>query len=305
MRVLVTGASGFIGARVVRALLGAGHDVRALLLPGDRAVRLDEVRDRIGVLHADLADAEAMARAIGTSRPEGCLHLAWYAEPGLYLHSPRNLDALRASLAMLEPLAAIGCRVFAAAGTCAEYEPADHALDEEAPTRPDTLYAACKAAFGMVGGRFARGTAMRFVWGRVFHLYGPGEDGRRMVPALIDALLDGRRFPATEGAQRRDYLHADDVARGFVALLSDDASGAYNICSGEPVTVRALMERVAAIAGRPDLVAFGAQPARDWDPACIVGDNRRLRGLGWSPDIALDAGLAAVLEERRQARAER
>jgi nucleoside-diphosphate-sugar epimerase len=146
---------------------------------------------------------------------------------------------------------------------------------------------------------------MRFAWGRVFHLYGPGEDGRRMVPALMDALLEGRRFPATEGTQLRDYLHADDVARGFVALLSDAARGTYNICSGEPVTVRALMERVAALAGRADLVAYGAQPARDWDPECLVGDNRRLRELGWAPSIALEVGLGAVLDERRRARGDR
>jgi nucleoside-diphosphate-sugar epimerase len=300
VRVLVTGAAGFIGARVVRELLDAGHEVTALLRPGGAAPRLAAVHDQIAVARADLEDRTAVAAALAEARPQGCIHLAWYAEPGLYLQSERNIPALEASLALLAALADAGCASMVAAGTCAEYAPVERALAEDAPTRPDTLYAACKLAFAVVGQQLAAARGVRFAWGRVFHLYGPDEDPRRLVPALMGALMAGREFAASSGDQVRDYLHVDDVARAFVVLLERQAPGVYNIASGERVAIRNLMETIGRIAGRPELIRFGAQARRAaWDPPTIVGDNARLRDLGWSPGIDLVSGLGALFDERR------
>lgn len=291
MRILITGASGFIGSHAVRELLAADHAVMALALENDPLWRLRDLLDRIQVLRGDLADLDGVRPLLKQWQPGACLHLAWYAEPGKYLHSPENVPALINSLNLLRELLQLGCRQFVMAGTCAEYDTTLGYLNEDSPTRPATIYASTKLALGLIGQQLAAAAQARFAWGRIFYLYGPYEDKRRMVPALIDSLLNGRPFSATAGEQVRDYLHVADVAKGLRILLEQSADGMFNLASSQPLTVRQLMETIGEITGRSDLIRFGALPYRNWEPPFICGDNQRLRALGWQPQYALRAGL--------------
>jgi nucleoside-diphosphate-sugar epimerase len=295
MRVLLTGAGGFIGSHAARALLASGCEVAAVLRPTTSTARLQEVIDRLTVVRTDLADLPVLRQALLDWRPDACLHLAWYAEPGKYLHSPQNIPALTASLALLEELARAGCKQVVMAGTCAEYDTDRGLLREDGPTRPATVYAASKLALDLVGQHLAAAAGVRFAWARLFYLYGPGEDEKRVVPAVIRALMRGEPFPATQGEQVRDYLHVEDVAAGLVTLVTQGAAGVFNVASGVPVTVRQLMETVGDLLGRADLLRFGAVPYRDWEPSFICGDNQRLRGLGWAPRFTLREGLAETV----------
>jgi nucleoside-diphosphate-sugar epimerase len=166
-------------------------------------------------------------------------------------------------------------------------------LTEESPTRPLTLYAACKLSLFEVGQQLGALVGMGFAWGRVFFPYGPGEHPRRAVPSAIDALLKETPFPATLGGQVRDYIYVSDVASALRILAEADAAlGPYNICSGIPVTMRSVFETVGESIGRPELIRFGAIPYRDWDPPFLCGDNSRLRSLGWTPTVSLTDGVA-------------
>ena len=290
MRVLLTGASGFIGARVARQLAARGHEVTALSLPGDRLERLAGIEARLAA--CDLHDAASLEALVSQARPEGCIHLAWYAVPGLYLHAEENLRSLEASLGLLRQLLAAGCRHVVMAGTCAEYDTEAAAmLREDGPTRPATLYAACKLATCLVGEQLAAKSEARFAWGRIFYPYGPGEDPRRALPSLVRTLLEGKSFDATAGDQVRDYLHVDDVAAGFVTLLEAGAQGIYNLCSGAPYTMKEIMTAAGAALGAESRIRFGALPYRSWEPPRICGDNAKLRTLGWSPRYDLASGV--------------
>ncbi len=176
------------------------------------------------------------------------------------------------------------------AGTCAEYDTSLGYLREDGPTRPETLYAAAKLSLCLVGQQMAAENGFGFAWGRLFYLYGPHEDNRRMVPALLSTLLRGESFPASLGEQIRDYLHVEDVASGLCALTRQGTSGVFNICSGTPVTVRSLMETAQEVVGHGS-VQFGAVAYRQWDPPIICGGNRKLRDLGWNPRYTLKEGL--------------
>jgi len=294
VRALVTGGGGFIGAHCVRELLRRGHDVTVLARPEDPLSRLGGVRDRVEIVRGT---REALPQdALRRCKPEACLHLAWYAEPGKYLDAERNIDCLTGSLALLRNLIAQGCQRFVGAGTCFEYEMRDTALRETDPARPATLYAAAKLALCETGQQLARQKGSRFAWGRVFYPYGPEEDPRRAVPGVINALLDERPFPASSGEQVRDYVHVEDVAGGFAALVEAEAQGVFNLCSGAPVSMRALFTALGSQLGKAELIEFGKFPARGWEPPYIVGDNARLRALGWTPRHNLASGLAQTID---------
>lgn len=297
MTVLVTGAAGFVGSHVVRRLLEAGDDVAALVRPGNPRPRLKDLEKHIRLLEADLQDTDAVAAHLAATRPDRCIHAAWYAEPGKYLPSPKNLDSLRASLSLLEALAAAGCRHVVGVGTCFEYEMGDQPLREDSPAKPFTLYAASKLAFSLVAAQRAPQLGMGFAWARLFYLYGPYEDDVRLVPAAVRTLSEGREFKASDGAMVRDYLHVADVASGLTALSKQGLEGTFNVCSGEPVTIAALMQTLGELLGRPELIRLGAFPKRDWDPMYVCGDSRKLRTeAGWSPRFSLRGGLADTIE---------
>lgn len=205
------------------------------------------------------------------------VHAAWYAEPGEYLTSSRNLTCLSGTLELAQAFAAIGGRRFVGLGTCAEYDPSDGLLTTDTPLAPSTLYAACKASAFQVLQCFYAGDGASFAWCRLFYLHGEGEDERRLVPYIRRQLAAGHDVLLTRGDQVRDFIDVRDAARMIVDVALGDEQGAVNICSGEGVTVRELAERIADEYGRRDLLRFGARPENAFDPPRVVGVRKDFR----------------------------
>jgi len=189
-----------------------------------------------------------------------------------------------------------GCGQILGAGTCAEYAPSREALREDSPAKPETLYAAAKFSCGLLGRQLAEHAKVTFAWGRIFYPYGPGEDERRLVSSASLSLLRGKPFAASQGEQGRDYLHVEDVALAFCIMLEKKAEGVYNVSSGESVSVRGLLEMIGNLTGRGNLIQFGSRPGPTWDPPFILGDNQKLRALGWQPRVKLEEGLQTTLD---------
>jgi nucleoside-diphosphate-sugar epimerase len=296
MKIFITGGSGFIGQRTINYLLDGSSEIELLAVTRSHNIRgLGDTDSRITWARADITNSIEMQRLLGAFKPDVCLHLAWYAEPGKYLTSHKNLLMMQTSLDLIQAAAATGCKRFVAAGTCAEYTNQDRPLLEEDPTAPSNLYSACKLAVCHIGNSLATEHNMAFVWGRVFYLFGPGEDQRRVIPSVTHSLLANQKVPATSGEQVRDFLHVDDVAAAFVALCKNNCEGLYNISSGNPVTMRTLLETTAQIVGTPDKIQFGSRPKNLFDPPYIVGNSQRLQNLGWSPQYSLLEGLREMV----------
>ena len=292
-RVLVTGASGFVGRHALAPLVERGFEVHAVRRshPGPEAPAV--------VWHAaDLLEPGAAERLCALIRPTHLLHLAWYAEPGLYWRSLENLRWVEASLSLLRAFAAAGGRRVVAAGTCAEYDWAAAARCDErsTPVRPATLYGACKAALAAIQHAHAAEAGLSQAWGRLFFLYGPDEHPTRLVASVATALLQGREARCSSGEQRRDFLHTADAADAFAALLDSTVEGPVNVASGESVPVSHVVSVIATLAGNPGLVRMGARPTPAGEPAELGAAVDRLRDeVGWRRRRSLEQGLAEVV----------
>ena len=291
--VLVTGADGFIGRHALPLLLERGFEVHATSLRPDAPSG-----DGVSWHAADLLLPEDVQRLFERVRPSHLLHFAWYAVPGRFWTSAENHRWVRATLDVLERFAANGGRRVVAAGSCAEYDwSAGVCAEGSTPLRPSTTYGLCKRVTGELLGSFAGTHGLSAAWGRVFHLHGPGEQPPRLVPSVIEALLRGEPALCSHGEQIRDFLHVEEVADAFVALLASDVTGAVNIASGVPVRIREVVAHLAASLGADDLVRLGALPAAESDPPVLLADVRRLRDeVGWRPRYSPTEGLDRTIQ---------
>jgi nucleoside-diphosphate-sugar epimerase len=295
-RVLLTGASGFIGRHCIEPLLALDYEVHAVSLNA-RPVVSDDVSG-VRWHSADLLDANCVNALVSEVEPTHLLHLAWYAVPGKYRTSPENLRWVQASLELFMAFAERGGRRVVGAGSCIEYGREDAPCVEGTTTlAPLSLYGSCKHALQVVSEAFAREAGLSAAWGRVFFLYGPHEHPDRLVAHVTRSLLTGERVRTTHGNQVRDFLHVADVATALVALLDSDVRGPVNIASGAPIALKDLFGKIAEVTGRRDLLEVGALPAPADEPPVICADVTRLRDeVGWSPQYDLDRGIEDTVE---------
>jgi nucleoside-diphosphate-sugar epimerase len=272
--IAITGATGFVGRQVLKYLSQGDHNIKILTRKPQIAdqyqanIKVIEVEnlfhEKIELLTEILKDVEIL------------IHLAWYAEPGKYLTSSLNIDCLTGTLNLAQAFSLAGGKRFIGIGTCFEYDLDQCLLSVDTPLKPKTIYAASKASAFQLLTQILSISKVEFVWCRLFYLYGEGEDYRRFVPYLKQQLSNGEIAELTSGEQIRDFLNVQDAGRMIAEEALGSHQGATNICSGIPVTVRQLAEKIADHFNRRDLLKFGSRPDNLIDPPCVVGVRGRI-----------------------------
>ena len=285
-RILITGAGGYVGRRIVAALAGKA-DVMALdrrALPG------------METLVCDLSDASTVKQAVATARATHLIHSAWYVEHGKFWTAPENRDWVGYSQNLLHAFHDGGGRYALGLGTCVEYAPQDGALDEAtAIVAPETLYAQCKDDFHRWAQTFAQDSGLVFGWARIFFPIGLDEPPQRLVASVARHLIAGTPAPCSNGAGVRDFLDVRDTGAAVAAIALAEGHGIYNVGSGQGVTIAQVARRLGELAGKPALVEIGALPDRPGDPPSLVARVERLAATGFHRVHNLDQTLADTL----------
>jgi nucleoside-diphosphate-sugar epimerase len=292
-KVLLTGATGFVGCHAITPLQIKGYEVHTV---GNRSVG-DEFA---GVIHhqADLLDTAQMEQVISAVQADQLLHFAWFLKPGEYLASFHNIEWVHATLKMLRLFEENGGTRAVLAGTCFEYDMQRGFLTEDiTPAESTSLYGTCKNALRQMVAAYSEQSGLSTAWGRIFFVYGPHEYPSRLVASVINAVLRGEEAHCSHGRQIRDFMHVQDVADAFIALLETRVVGTVNIASGQPISIRDIAFKIAGQAGREDLVKLGVHPVPANEPPVILGDPRKLNNIvGWKPSISIDNGLAMTID---------
>jgi dolichol-phosphate mannosyltransferase len=300
-RALLTGAAGFIGACLTRRLLDEGHAVELIVRPGSDRWRLEDLSGSVSVHEADLRDRAAIDAAVDAAAPDWVFHLAAH---GAYSWQDDARDILESNalgtLNILQAAVRRGFEAFVNAGSSSEYGFKDHAPAESEAAEPNSAYAVGKTTATLLCSQMAVEHRLRIVTLRLYSVYGPWEDPRRLIPTLVAHGLRGELPPLVDPLTARDFLHVDDACDAFLLAATrsaDGTNGIYNLGSGIQTSLRELVATARAVFDIAVEPRWGTHAQRAWDASVWVADPAKIaRELGWSPRVTVERGLQDFAE---------
>ncbi|HZT83577.1 MAG TPA: GDP-mannose 4,6-dehydratase [Gemmataceae bacterium] len=315
MRILVTGVTGFAGGHLAEALLGRGHEVVGLCRRPEWPAAWAHLAGRVALHGGDLCDGARTEAVLRELRPEAVCHLAGYAHVGRSFREPEAAWAgnLTATLALYEAVRrGVGSPriLFVGSGLIyGEPDRPDAALTENCPLRPESPYAASKAAADLASYQYGRGFGLCIIRARPFNHIGPRQSPEFAVAHFagqLAAVERGERPPVLETGNlspRRDLTDVRDVAEAYALLLEKGRPGeAYNVGTGQAWSMREVLDRLLRLTGLRVEVRQAGGLVRATETAAIRADATRLRQeTGWSPRYSLDQTLADTLDYWRHA----
>ena len=299
-RVLITGATGFVGANLVRRLLSDGHEVHALVRSGFQAWRIDAIQSDLCLHTLDMADADAVSRAVAAIRPEWIFHLAVH---GAYSSQTSIREMIATNLVstvnLVEACLATGFEALINTGSSSEYGFKDHPPSEMDWLEPNSAYAVTKASATLYCRMIAQTHRANVTTLRLYSVYGAYEEPTRLIPTLIAHGLRGALPPLVNPEIARDFVYTEDVNDAYLraAQATLEAGAVYNVGSGTQTTLRELVETARRIMQIERTPEWGSMPERTWDTRTWVADPGAIQqALGWQATTSFADGLRATVD---------
>jgi nucleoside-diphosphate-sugar epimerase len=289
-RILVTGASGFVGMSTLRPLLNLGYEIVGTYYRGRPPRDID-----VSWRQVDLLSEEEAIEAVEKVKPDILLALAWDMSSGNY-SSLNNLVWLAKTITLMRAFADSGGKRLVVCGSSAEYDWScgDSCFDEtETPLHPATLYGRAKVALYWAFLAICREYRIRGTWLRPFFLYGPHEAPHRLIPFFIRSLLAGTEATCRSANLQRDYLHIDDAGNAIANVIDQSTEGPINIGSGIAIPISEIVLEIGHQLGAESLIRLEEQPTRE---PIVRASTKRLREGGWTPKIELADGIRQTIQ---------
>lgn len=284
-KVLVTGGTGFIGRHTIPFLIKKNYEVHILS-------RQEKKINGVYFHCCDLFDEQLLEDIIKEIKPSHLLHLAWYVEHGKFYESIENLFWVEASLRLIRIFAKYGGKRVAITGTCAEYDWSYKLLSEsETPLKPSSKYALAKHNLMQLLIGFSKDLHLSLAWCRIFFLYGPFEQPSRLVPYIINQLLDDKEVEIKNATSLRDFLYIEDAADALVETLDSAFEGPINITSGNAYSIGDIANEISK--NLTNTMCYNnLGPFTDQGSDILQADIRCLKEkIGFSPSYDLSIGL--------------
>ncbi len=285
----MTGATGLIGKETVQPLLDSGFEIYAFTT----GKKYNDAR--VNWLQADILDYTKIQMLLSQIKADYLLHFAWFTGED-YLSSPINYKLRDASLNLLTEFKEYGGKRAVFAGTCFEYQFKDTPLKETDTLNPTTIYAQCKNQLREQAQDYAEKNALSFGWGRIFYVYGHGENEKRLVPYIINSLKNNQKTIINSGPLLRDYMYSKDIAAAFAKFLDSNVTGCVNIAAGQGIYIKDIALEIAKQLDKTHLLEFIDNVGNQ--PLVIVGDVGRLNSeVDYKIQYKLEQALEKILEE--------
>jgi UDP-glucose 4-epimerase len=296
-RAFVTGASGFIGAAVVRRLLAQGWDVAVLQRGSSLGQRLHGLEPRLRAIVSGGDAVAGFAAELREWQPAAVFHLGWAGVGNVHRNDAAvQLGNVQFACELASVCADCGVRHFIGAGSQAEYGPKRVLITESECPTPTTLYGAAKLSACVLTQRICELAGLRHAWLRIFSTYGPGDNPDWLLPSLIRQLLAGQRPSLTACEQTWDFLHVDDAAAAFEAVAARSATGIFNVASGVELPLRQVIEMVRDLVNPQGELGFGEVAYRpDQVMRMQVCVNSLKLQTGWNCCINFIDGLRKLI----------
>jgi dolichol-phosphate mannosyltransferase len=295
MRVLVTGAAGFVGTVLARRLVRDGHEVHALVRPGGDLWRLEGVDARIHAI--DLAEQPVVSDVIARVRPEWIFHLAAHgAYPSQSDFRAMVRTNVLGTIHLVESCLRVGFDALVTTGSSSEYGFTDHAPAENEEPRPSSDYAVTKLTATLYCRAAAARSGLSIPTLRLYSVYGPFEEPSRFVPQLAVRGLSKQLPPLVSPEIARDFVFVDDVVEAYLAAASrrcPEPGAVYNVGTGGQTTIREAVEIARSTLSIHSVPKWGTMPNRAWDTSVWVANPKKIeRELGWRPRTTFEEGFS-------------
>lgn len=302
-KAFITGATGFIGANLTRRLLDEGYEVFVLLRKSSNIWRIKDILNKLHLIYADISDLAALKKAMADFSPDYIFHLATYgAYPDMQEDEEKIIKTnIIGTYNLLQVTKDIGYKCFINAGSSSEYGIKDSPMSENDLLEPKNMYGASKASVSLLCQSFSRVHDKNVVTLRPFSVYGPYEEGFRLIPTVIINCLNNKNTPLTSGEQKRDFIFVDDFIDVYLKVMNmANISGEiFNVGSGTDTTIKEVSEKICKLANRgKNLLEFGkkkmrtAEAIKSWK-----ADTSKIKNvLNYEPKNSLDDGIKKTLD---------